>query len=174
MKSTMLIVDAFAFCRNGEQQSGEIALPELTRLQAECVSDTPATLQWTLAGHGADGSDTSVAGAHARLHVTVSGTISLICQRCLSPFEFEIDSASTVIFAKDEKSADELDAMLEEDDVEVVVGSKSFDVMELIEDEALLAIPLSPKHEVCPDKEKLDAFVTAKKESPFAVLKIKS
>jgi uncharacterized protein len=72
--------------------------------------------------------------------------------------------------------ADEIDTSLEDDEIEVVVGSKTFDIMALIEDEALLAIPLSPKHEVCPDKaklsaEKLDAFAIAKKESPFAALK---
>lgn len=160
----MLIIDAFAFCRHGEQQAGRFRLPELTRLRAECASDD-GDVAWELVGK-----TDSVCG-HCVLHLTINGTVKLICQRCLTPYVFKIQSEAKILLAKDESAADELEASLEDDEIEVIVGSKSFDVMALIEDEALLAIPLSPKHEVCPKKEMLDAFATAKKESPFAVLK---
>ena len=164
----MLIIDAFAFCRNGEQQSGTFSLIELTRLRAECVSGQ-GEVAWTLAGN-------THANGYPTLHLTVNGTMQLMCQRCLTPFVFQVQSVSTILLAKDDQVADEIDTSLEDDEIEVVVGSKAFDIMALIEDEALLAIPLSPKHEVCPDKEKLsaeklDAFAIAKKESPFAALK---
>ena len=168
----MLIIDAFAFCRSDEQQAGTFSLIELSRLRAECVSEKGEVV-WTLAG-----------GTHAgypSLHLTVNGTIQLVCQRCLTPYVFQFQSESTVVLAKNDQSADELERSLEDDEIEVIVGSKAFDIMALIEDEALLAIPLSPKHEVCPRKEslvaeksnaeKLDAFAIAKKESPFAALK---
>ena len=287
----MLIVDAFAFCRNGEQQEGDVALASLPRLQNECIraevarsgndhddatghalaakegmanaavadasaAAVPATLHWTLTGlpaaayaggagglggAGGQGGSSSIAVSglgrvdagvsaggsavnYPRLQVTVAGHVQLQCQRCLTPYSFYIESSSTVIFARDEDAADKIDAALavsepvvaddepdsldewadldfsQDDDsdamslvgayqdvdldddefsdellhgsvIEVVVGSKSFDMMELIEDEALLAIPLAPKHEVCPSEELLDAFATAKKESPFAALK---
>ncbi len=83
-----------------------------------------------------------------------------------------------MILAKNEENADEIDALLEDDEIDVVVGSKTFNVMDLIEDEALLAIPQSPKHAVCPDLPLASADTTAaidaevgKKASPFAVLK---
>ena len=44
-------------------------------------------------------------------------------------------------------------------------------VMELVEDEALLALPLSPRHEACPDKAAIEVLDEVKKPSPFAVLK---
>ena len=159
----MLIIDAFAFCRNGETQTGTSGLIEFHRLRAECVSEK-GELKWELAG------STGVHG-YPTLQLTVDGTVQLMCQRCLTPFVFQIQSDSTIVLAKDEKVADEIEATLENDEIEVIAASKTFDVMALIEDEALLAIPLSPKHEVCPTKEKLDAFAIAKKESPFAALK---
>ncbi len=159
----MLIIDAFAFSRTEEQQSGTLSLKELPRLRAECVSEE-GVVEWQLTGE-------THASGYPVLHLTVTGTVSLRCQRCLTPFVFEFSSDSQIILAKDEQNADEIDASLEEEETEVIVGSKAFDIMALIEDEALLAIPLSPKHEVCPIREKLDAFATAKKESPFAALK---
>jgi uncharacterized protein len=171
----MIIIDAFAFCRNGELQAGKLNLVELSRLRAECVSGD-GEVEWELAG-------TTHASGHPALQLSIRASMHLMCQRCLTPFVFQIQSGSTILLATNEKVADEIDASLEDEDVEVVVvekagasaAGKTFDIMTLIEDEALLAIPLSPKHEVCPkDKssaEKLDAFAKVKKESPFAALK---
>jgi uncharacterized protein len=55
--------------------------------------------------------------------------------------------------------------------VDVIVGSRSLDILALVEDEALLALPLAPKHEVCPDQSVQDLAGESKKESPFSVLK---
>jgi uncharacterized protein len=43
-------------------------------------------------------------------------------------------------------------------------------LMDLVEDEALLALPQAPKHEVCPDTSLVDAAKN-EKVSPFAGLK---
>jgi uncharacterized protein len=75
------------------------------------------------------------------------------------------------VLAQDESSADEIDAQLADESVEVIVGSHSFDVAQVIEDEALLTIPLSPKHDVCPDMAVQPVPQKVEKESPFAVLK---
>ena len=165
----MLIIDAFTFCRNKEHQTGKFNLPQLERLRAECVSDE-GELSWTLSGE----IDQEIAVGYPLLTLQIEFNVQLKCQRCLTPYHFKSASQSYVVLAKDEESADMLDQSLDVEDnvnVDVIVGSKSFDVMALIEDEALLAIPLSPKHEVCPSKEKLDAFAIAKKDSPFASLK---
>ena len=92
-------------------------------------------------------------------------------QRCLAPFEFKIASDATLVLAQDEGSADEIDALLADESVEVIVGSHEFDIGQVIEDEALLAIPLSPKHDVCPDLPAVKPAPEDEKVSPFAVLK---
>jgi len=164
------VIDAFAFCRQEEQNSGSMRVADLPRLSEECA-ESEGALVWNLSG----GKDQY---AHPRLTLTVQGSIQLMCQRCLTPLAFEIDSESVLILAKNEENADEIDALLEDDEVDVVVGSKTLNINDLIEDEALLAIPQSPKHAVCPDMNLASAKSTAgvdaevgKKESPFAVLK---
>jgi len=140
-----------------------MALSDLPRLAAE-LTDVDGRLQWAVLG-GAD------AHGHPSLTLRVSGPVHLRCQRCLSPFEFGIDSDSVLILAEDEASADALEEQLDDDSVDVVVGSRTMDLAALIEDEALLALPVSPRHEVCPDQSALDALKKDKPDSPFAVLK---
>jgi uncharacterized protein len=157
------MIDAFELCRIKERLEGEIAVSDLPRLAEESV-DKFGAIRWSLQG----GSDKL---GHPQLLLSVSGSVRLICQRCLTPFQFDIASESTLILAQDEAGADEIDALLADDSLEVIVGSKAFNVQELIEDEALLAIPLSPKHDVCPDQLVQRIEQEAEKVSPFAVLK---
>lgn len=158
------VIDAFEFCRLKECREGEVAVSDLPRLASESIGQFGA-MRWSLRG----GSDRL---GHPQINLSVSGTVRLMCQRCLTPFDFAIASESTLVLAPDEGSADEIDAQLGDDSVEVIVGSHSFDVLQLIEDEALLMIPLSPKHATCPDQLVSGlAKGDAGKVSPFAVLK---
>jgi uncharacterized protein len=157
------VIDAFEYCRLKERREGDIAVSDLARLAEESVDKT-GVLHWSLQG-GAD------SAGRPQLMLSVSGTVRLRCQRCLSPFVFVIKSESSLILARDEESADEIDAALSDDEIEVIVGSKAFNVAELIEEEALLAIPFAPKHEICPDHAALDELRAAEKPSPFHVLK---
>ena len=52
----------------------------------------------------------------------------------------------------------------------VIVGSRECDIRQLLEDEALLALPQAPKHEQCPDTSLLESL-KSEKVSPFAGLK---
>ncbi|RZI40169.1 DUF177 domain-containing protein [Herbaspirillum sp. HC18] len=157
------VIDVFEFCRLNERREGEVAIADLPRLADESV-DRKGVLRWALQGgsnrHG-----------HPQLTLIVAGKISLMCQRCLTPFDFDIESDATLVLARDEESADEIDALLADDAVEVIVGSHEFDISQVIEDEALLTIPLSPKHDVCPDLLVAEPAETEEKVSPFAVLK---
>jgi uncharacterized protein len=157
------VIDTFEFCRHKERGEGQIAITDLPRLAGE-AAERSGVIQWTLVG------GVNVHG-HPQMNLVVNGAVRLVCQRCLKPFEFVIDSSAVVVVATDEQSADQLDALLAEESVEVIVGSKSFDIRALIEDEALLAIPLSPKHEVCPDQIGASQEAVPEKSSPFAILK---
>jgi uncharacterized protein len=137
-----LLFDAFQFGRLKQSREGETAVAELERLARDTV-DRSGVLRWTVQG--------GVSGGYPQLTLAVTGTVQLLCQRCLLPFAFEIDSESTLILARDEKSADEIDAALGDDAIEVIVGSNELNLIDLIEDEALLALPGSPRHEACPD-----------------------
>jgi uncharacterized protein len=156
-------IDAFEFCRLKERRSGEIATAEMPRLAAESA-DAAGVLRWSVEG----GKD---ALGYPRLKLLVTGSIKLICQRCLQPFDFAIMSDSVLILAASDAVADELEEQFDDDTVEVIVGSKALDLIALVEDEALLALPISPKHDHCPAQNVSESVKLPAKESPFSVLK---
>jgi uncharacterized protein len=155
------IVDSFEFCKQQQLSSGQTPVAEFARLSAELASSAD-TLDWAIAG-----------GWHAagvpQLLLSVSGQIHLVCQRCLSPMAHQMASASTLLLAKDEADADDIEARLDDESLDVIVGSTAQDLMVLVEDEALLALPLSPRHAQCPGDVPTSGAEEA--ESPFAVLK---
>ena len=157
------LIDIFEFCRLKERRNGEIAVSDLARLAGETMDDS-GSLVWSLQG----GLNQS---GYLQLVLKVSGSVQLKCQRCLTAFPFSIVSESNMIVAPDEQSADEIDGLVDDDMIDVIVGGREFDVAQLIEDEALLALPLAPKHAICPDDAELDGLKSMKRDSPFSVLK---
>lgn len=157
------VIDAFAFCRLRERRDGELPVADLPRLAAETI-DASGTLKWSLQG-GAN------VHGHPQLSLSVTGKVNLKCQRCLQALEHNIESSSVLVLAQDDNSADEMEALFEDEDAEVIVGSHSFDMLQVIEDDALLALPFSPRHAACAGQSGLEGMREEKKESPFSVLK---
>jgi uncharacterized protein len=157
------VIDAFEFCRINGSREGTMPVAEMTRLTKDCF-DSSGTIHWRIDG--------SVAGktGYPQMTLSVSGAVQLTCQRCLSPFSYEIDSSTVLVLAKDDEHADEIDELIDDEAIDVIVGTRAMNVADLIEDEALLALPFVPKHDVCPDSTLVDIAATEKK-SPFAALK---
>jgi uncharacterized protein len=87
-------------------------------------------------------------GAHqVWLHVQAQVHIALECQRCLQPVYAPLATERSFLFVADEALAAQLDADTDDDVLEL---TRSLDLRELIEDELLLALPLVPRHETCP------------------------
>lgn len=156
------VIDAFEFCKNDGHREGTTPLVEMTRLAAEST-DKSGEISWSM-----DGGQTRQ--GYPSLTLAVAGHVKLVCQRCLQPFDYDIDSSTMLVLGKDDEDADGIEEVLDDESIDVIVGSRSCDIRELLEDEALLALPQSPKHDVCPDTGLLDALKTDK-VSPFAVLK---
>jgi uncharacterized protein len=159
-----LVIDAFEFCRLNRTEQGGNPVASLSRLATDAASDQGA-IRWSLAG------DVDEMG-HSRLKLSMSGSVQLVCQRCLTPLTLTLASESMLILAKDEAAADRIEELLDDEDVDVIVVSKQLNVTELVEDEALLAIPSSPRHEVCPQQAMSEIPAQADKgPSPFDALK---
>lgn len=160
------VIDAFEFCRNSGHREGVTPVAEMPRLAAECADgagEASGEIRWAI-----DGSLTKQ--GYPAMTLSVAGPVKLVCQRCLAPFEYQIDSSTMLVLGKDDEDADEIEEVLDDESIDVIVGSRECDIRQLLEDEALLALPQAPKHEVCPDTKLLDALKT-EKVSPFAALK---
>jgi len=166
--------DLFAFIRDGEQLTGTVSLTDMPRLLAEQAADAPADanrqFRWQMQGVVRDQAAEPGQPARRRTFVDleVDGSIWLQCQRCLHAYEqpLPVRARLEVMRSEEEASA----APLDDDEADVIVGSHHFNLIAQIEDELLLALPVSPRHAVCPDDALPEAAEAEKKPSPFAVL----
>jgi uncharacterized protein len=107
------------------------------------------------------------------LHLSVEVTLPLMCQRCLTPVDVGVALERSFRFVATEELAAVED---EESDEDVLVLHKSFNLLELMEDELLMEMPTAPKHQVCPKPVKMQAVDPdfredlAEKPNPFAAL----
>lgn len=81
------------------------------------------------------------------LHLQASATLPLTCQRCMAAVPTALDVDQWYRFVADEDIAMAEDDQSEED---LLVLVPQFDLLAVVEDELLMALPLVPMHESCP------------------------
>jgi uncharacterized protein len=145
-------LDLFDFARSGRQAAGAVRVSQLPRMLNEVPAEAPdrdTVFTWQAEGSTQpELQDDGTEGRQPYLRLAVHGAAWLDCQRCLTPFEqaFDIDEIYRIVAT--EAEAEEFP--LDDDEGDVIVGSRQFDLVDLIEEELLLSLPLVPKHEVCP------------------------
>ncbi len=144
--------DVFEFARSGRQAAGAVRVSQLPRMLNEVPADAPdrdTLFTWQTEGSTQpELQDDGTEAAQPYLRLALHGVAWLECQRCLAPYEqaFDIEAAYRLVATEAEAEAFPLD----EDEIEVIVGSSQFDLVDLIEEELLLSLPLVPTHDVCP------------------------
>ena len=103
------------------------------------------------------------------LHVDAATKVSLECQRCLKPVDVPLQIARKFLFVHGEDAAAQLDT---DSDDDVLAITRALDLHELVEDELLLAMPIVPRHDVCPEPLPLTEGeeLSDEKPNPFAAL----
>jgi uncharacterized protein len=107
------------------------------------------------------------------LTLTAEVVLSLECQRCLGLADITVSVERAFRFVATEALAEVEDEDSEED---VLVISRAFNLLELIEDELLMALPIAPMHETCPQPVQFIAADpdfeenVADRPNPFAAL----
>lgn len=160
-----------AFAQEGEPLHETTPLQDLARLAAE----TP--------GLAADASVVWSAQAQLRpspghedavwLHLEARAVVPLTCQRCMTPVPITVEVDQRYRFVATEEIAMAEDDQSEED---LLVMVPQFDLLEVLEDELLMALPVVPMHDSCPVAPQLTAGedemgeAAAEKPHPFAVL----
>ncbi|MBK5964667.1 hypothetical protein CCR95_11390 [Thiocystis minor] len=131
-------LDPWRAVKNGLSFAGEVALSQFPRLATAllgCVEDRQARAVYQLRfERGRDGRDLVVGRILACLRVP--------CQRCLGGVEIEVDVPLRLALIRTDQMAGELPEDLDP----LLVADEQMDLMALIEDELLLAIPMFPRH----------------------------
>jgi uncharacterized protein len=164
-------LDVRRFAESSGELGGEDRVGRFGRLMAETEgrgADWP--VRWT-----AYGELRNPGHVHPQpwIHLKAHTALPLVCQRCLAPVEVPVAVERSFRFATDEATAAAEDDAAEED---VLAQSRAFDLVELVEDELLMALPVAPRHEACPEAVRMSAgeseFEAAlgRRENPFAAL----
>lgn len=139
-------IDIRRFIERGETLAGACALHELPRLAASVLPGSDAaSVSWQARGEARPHPG---AAPEWWLHLTAQASAVLECQRCLSGVPEVLDVARALRFVATEAQAEALDAEVEED---VLALRPRLDLLELVEDELLLALPIVPRHVQCPE-----------------------
>jgi uncharacterized protein len=100
----------------------------------------------------------------------------------LQPVVLPVEVERSIRFVADEALAAELDADMDDD---VLVVNRGFDLLDLVEDELIMASPLVPRHDECPQPPKMSVSdpgvepneaseggseASNERKNPFAVL----
>lgn len=164
-------LDVKRFAEEGGQLAAQAPLGSWTRLIAETEGrGAEQPVHWSARGE-------LLQPGHLRpqvwLHLQADAQLQLVCQRCLQLVDVEVAFERSFRFAPDETAAAAEDDQSEED---VLAESRSFDLLELVEDELLMDMPVAPRHEQCPQtlpvsvgQDEFEA-AQAQRANPFAVL----
>ncbi|MBT9552287.1 MAG: DUF177 domain-containing protein [Hydrogenophaga sp.] len=139
-------LDVRAFAEAGAALQADLPLSSLKRLLAERVPDHggETMIAWQARGEMRPGNG-GVPGVW--MHLQASADVPLSCQRCLAPVITRLDVDRWFRFVADETMAEAEDDESEED---VLALEPRPDLLDLLEDELLMALPLVPMHETCP------------------------
>jgi uncharacterized protein len=181
-------LDVASFAGDAGRLDGDFGVAGLPRLaSSECPPDAGVTdasgreIPWS--------TDETVPTRRVRWHVVGStrpvgglppeiwlslkadATVLLQCQRCLLPVVVAVEVDRRFRFVEGEDAAAALDEEIED---EVLALPRSLDLRALVEDELLLALPLVPRHDTCPEPLPRsfgeDELPEEEAEHPFAKL----
>jgi len=168
-------IDTHEFCRRADDAHGRVPLASLQRL-ASLLAAPEGELEWGLTGRSALSADGS---RQAFLELRLDAHPIMRCARCLEPVAVTLSEQRAYRLVGDEAQAAQEDA--DDDEYDVLVASRRFNLDELIQDEAIMALPAVPRHERCespavsvtPDDQAPPDSPSepgAERSNPFAVL----
>lgn len=164
-------LDVKAFAQAGATLTVTDPLSRYTRLAQEAEGPIDGLqVQWSV-----EGELRTESGGESQLwlHLQVDADVPLTCQRCLHLDAMPLQVDQSYRFVADEATAEALDDEAEED---LLALSNDFDLRALIEDELLMALPLVPRHDECPQEPVMQSSdedfeeASTEKPNPFAVL----
>lgn len=158
------VVDSLKFAAEGDCISGKLRLSGLPRLH-DVLTGRDGWLDCELSGCCV----TDAGGLRKSfLHLRVSGRLDMQCQRCLNDVSVECVVDSRLLLVPDGAAWPEDE--LETDEYDALPASRELSVLDLVEEEVLLALPIAPCHENCEPPADAGGKGVNGGSSPFAAL----
>jgi uncharacterized protein len=170
MTKHTLFIDNLAFAKKNERLAGNLRLADCSRLNellqhsaefSKSSSNPTGSISYVLQGK------TDVAGQPI-LHLSLTTSLTTTCQRCLSEMPLNLSLIFNYLIGEvsdNDLAAAEID---NSDDIDMQQASQNMDIIALLEDEIIMAMPIAPIHEAnCGEL----VSQSGEKPNPFAVLK---
>ena len=126
-------IDSLEFARTGQRLGGEVPIPGMTPLK-ESLHDGLGEVKFEVRG-------AQDARGRPVLVLEIRGVLHLRCQRCLGLLEYPLSVSSTLLLAGPGAGD------FEEEEADWIEAGSELDVGGLVEDEIILGLPYSPRHE---------------------------
>lgn len=130
------IEDPFEFARTSGRQAGEVALGMMSRL-ADRLARQDGAVSFEVSGKRDQ-------LQRPMLELKVAGSLQLQCGRCLGPLQYRLELRSRVLLAKPGEVPQDDD---DPETPEWIEAGRDLDLVELVEEEILLGLPLSVRHD---------------------------
>jgi uncharacterized protein len=158
------VLDVGQFVRNQQLWKRDVPVVQLARLR-DCLASDAGSISVELVGRHEN--------KKLWLDFSITGQVSLVCQRCLQPvvFPLQLEGELRVVDTIDVLTAeDQSNEEWSVDDIEdAVIADCPLSLLELVEDEIVLALPMAATHEGC---EIVVAGDRGDALSPFAALRV--
>lgn len=153
-----ILPDPFDFARRGARVEGEVDAVSLVRMRDVLdVSVSGQSVRYSASGRQE--------GDKLFLDIEAGAALVTTCQRCLEEMRCEAAIETSLLLVPPGQALP--DDGLEDDSFDPVHAGRDFDLLAAIEDELLLAMPISLMHDEC--HAPVD-MAGNEKASPFAVL----
>jgi uncharacterized protein len=167
MSKQTLLIDNIAFAKKNERLAGELSLEDCPRLDELLQSSTDSKVSHTgLISYVLQGKVDAV-GQHI-LQLSIACKLATSCQRCLNAMPLNLNLNFYYLIGEVSDTDVEAVDVDNSDEYDLQQANKTMDLIALIEDEIIMAMPIAPMHEEgCTEA----AMQSGEKPNPFAVLK---
>lgn len=154
------VIEPSVFAREAGLLQGSLPIADLPRV-LDALAETAGTIGYRVEGRISE-------QGRPQLLLQLDGALCLLCQRCLGSVAYPLLVRNVLEFVGDESGL--MQEEIEDDARDFLPWRSEIDVMALIEDEIILALPLAPRHRQCdlPASEQATEINVA--SSPFSVL----
>jgi uncharacterized protein len=157
-----MLIDVFDLAHSAATASGSMPLADARRLRSALAAGD-GVIAFELQGY-----EDERGRPCARLRLR--GSLPLSCDRCGKALALAVEHTADFRFVGSEAELERLPVTV--DEIEPLVGSRRFALLDLVEDESILCIPVSPRHADCTVRGSEQAVAAPEDESrrPFAGL----
>ena len=154
------IVDPARLAREESRLTGILTLAQLPRL-ADVLFDHDGSVSYEVEGY-------TTGNGQPALRVALGAELGLRCQRCLERLPLRLNVERDLVLVPAMRELDPGDD--EDDETDAIPGVASLDLLELIEEEILLSLPMAPRHpeEGCTAQPGVSEV--GRSDSPFSAL----